>query len=287
MALSTSPVHAVLGRQLRLVATLWLSRIGILWTLEYAVYDSIATSPLLHSSMSDLPLWQPGAELLGTIVTSKWGLFETLSAPLGIIAALALTASVVLSSIAWRATAAPPSLRGIRLCLSAARRIPAFALLFAYTVLLVVALTWVWLDLVPLLGALLLPWLGERYTDLSQVALFAVLLTLASGIFAATDVTRGVLALQSVSVGQAVVLSLGVMRSQGLRIFLQASIRFGAVVLLQLTHLWLLARTDWLSRPGLHWVAAIVTTELVALGAIGIRLHFMAWLVNFIHQKNG
>lgn len=287
MALSTSHVHSILGRHLRLVAALWLGRLGLLWVLEYPVYDALATSPLLHSQRSDQHLWKPGAELPLAIASSKWSALETLPASLWVIAAVALSTSLVLSSIAWRATAAPPSLHGIRLCLSATRRMPAFALLFAYTVSLLVALTWIWLDVVPLLGALFLPWLGERYTDLTQLAVFALLLVLTSGILMAADVARSMIALESVSVGKAIMLALGHMRSHALRIFLQASVRFGAWVLLQLAHLGLLARTGWLSRSGSHWIAALITTELVALVAISIRLHFMAWLVDFIRRKGG
>jgi hypothetical protein len=269
-----------------MMVTLWLGRIGLLGMLNYGAYDLVATSPLLHSANGDVHLWKPGAELLWAVVSSRWTALETLSAALVIVAAVALAASLALSSIAWRATAAPQSLGGMRLCLSAARRIPAFALLSTYTILLTIAVAWVWLDLVPLLGRLCLPLLGERYTDLVQLAVFALLLASTAGIFVTADVARAMLAQRSISVGASILVALRVMRSHAILVYSQASIRLLAVVLLQLMHLWLLARTGWFARASLHYVTAILTTELVALVAIWLRLGFMAWLVDFVRRTS-
>lgn len=286
MALSTALHLPVLGQRCRLMATLWLGRLGVLGLLNYALYGSIASSPLLHSPSRDLHLWKPGGELLVSIVDSVRPAFEATSVALGTVAAVALVASIGLSTFAWRTIATTPGSCGIRLCFSAARRLPAFALLSVYTLLLTLAIAWIWLDLVPLLGTLCLPALGERYTDLAQLALLASFLALLAGIFILADITRSLLALRTIGVGPAIVHALRLMRSHAMLVLGQASMRFSAVVLLQVAHLWLLARAHWFYASSVRCIAAVVTTELAALGAIWLRLSFIEWLVNYVRHRS-
>jgi hypothetical protein len=268
------------SRRQALVLWLWLGRIGLVWLLAYPIYCLLGDSPLLQSSRTDRELLRAGGETLLALLEARASSLSDLSGAMWLLAAVAATLALVGSSFTWVAIHAPDPLFGARIRSRVCAVLPTFALITVGQMLPMALLAWCFWQLVPVIGELLEPRLGERGTDLVQLFLVLCLLGAIAVYFTLSDVLRAVVVAGDVPTRHALPTARRLYGLCPLRITLHAGTRFVLALSLQLASAWLAARAQWLAGSSWLLLVAIAACETSALLTLWLRLDWIAWISN-------
>jgi hypothetical protein len=274
-------------RRMRLLAGVWLGRLVLIWVFAYPIYRLLSNSSMLHGTHADQRVFAPGGETLLALLRARSNAFWEQWPVLGLLVLLGVALGIAASSLVWVAIDESMPLFGKRLRLRWCCVLPAFALTTLYSIAAAALLTWSWWQMVPALGALLEPWLGERGTDYCQLSVLFVLLGALSALCVLADVVRAVLVSGLRPRGQALPTAAELYLQQPLRISLHALLRFSLALSLQLGCGWLVAHYHFLARSGGFVLLAVVLAEVVALIAVGLRLDWIDWLTRVARHTYG
>jgi hypothetical protein len=192
---------------------------------------------------------------------------------------VAYAATIVLSSVAWILLFARRFLAWQSLREHFSDCIGSLIAIALGSGVSVTALLGCWYLVFGSIGGLLEPILGERGTDLVQLATFAIALCGIAVVFILADVTRAVVIANRTTTRHALSTALIVYRRTWPKLSLNALVRLSSAVLLQASLTWLVAHYQWLSGPTSACFAAAVAIEISTLLAIMLRVGWIAFLL--------
>lgn len=266
-----------------LVISLWAGRLLLIWFLLWPVYELLGSSPLLQSNEADARLFTSGAERLIALLSAQAQPLACLLPALILLAVIAAGCALLASSVSWVSLSRSYSMRDSRLWKDCVSVLPRFASVGAALLVLVCGLVTTWWELLPILGNVLLPLLGERRTDLCQLLMLALLGTALGASYLVADVVRAMsMAMPALDLLECLHAGLDLFRIRMVPLTIQAACRFFFAVMLQVGNVWLIARLRWLASAHPYWLLACMTTEAAAISAIWLRLSWMAWVCNLV-----
>jgi hypothetical protein len=280
--MTVCPNHAESAHvRFKLVLALWLSRLIVIWLFVYPVFKVLANSRILQSNQADRMLFRAGGETLIELLAAREPSFVDLAPALALIAPVVAILGVAGSSFAWTATSESSlPLGSCRLRRRVCSILPGFAAITLMVVVLSALLVSACWMLLPSVGALLEPWVGERKTDWIELCLIFGLLLAVAALVTLADLLRASMAVRSTSLASPMPVALALFSAAPLRIIANAWGRFALALALQLLSILVLGHGGWLTSGIPRCLLALACSEITAFCTLWLRLSWIAWVCN-------